>query len=278
MVWRRDATGRISHSLGALIDQVDARWPKRDKSSDGTIGDARHAATKSGHNKDSKGIVRALDITNDPAHGVNAREIAQTLLDSRDARLSYVISNRQMARTYPRAGTTPWKWAPYSGLNDHREHCHVEVVSNDGLADDTRPWTLPAVKPIIPLSPSPSPADQQKPGVQQGIMATYFKDPVVAYADVPKGWNDRPGCALPYRFPPGPRPKVKVTSVRTKQSVICDVIDVGPHNINDPYWLKPGGRPVAESGKTNKAGIDLTPAAAKAIGLNGLEKVDWEFV
>lgn len=143
MVWRSDANGRISRSLGTLIDQVDARWPKRDRSSDGTIGNAAHQATKSDHNKDSHGIVRALDITNDPANGVNARAIAQAILDSRDTRLSYVISNKQIARSYPKTGTTPWQWSPYTGLNDHTHHCHVSVVSDDKIADDTRPWLLP---------------------------------------------------------------------------------------------------------------------------------------
>ncbi|MFX7548722.1 hypothetical protein ABTJ50_20500, partial [Acinetobacter baumannii] len=52
---------------------------------------------------------------------------------------------------------------------------------------------------------------------------------------------------------------------------------------NDPYWEK-GGRPQSESGidlrgrRTNGAGIDLTPGAARAIGIPGKGVVDWEFV
>ncbi len=149
MVWRGDASGRVAKSLLTLIDQVDARWPTRMRTNDGTIGDAAHAATKSDHNKDSKGIVRALDITNDPAHGVNARAIAQALLDSRDPRLSYVISNGQMARTYPHAGTTPWQWSKYTGPSPHTEHCHVSVVSDD-RADGTKPWALPGASSTQP--------------------------------------------------------------------------------------------------------------------------------
>ena len=88
------------------------------------------------------------------------------------------------------------------------------------------------------------------------------------------------GVALPARFPPGARPKVQVWN--QGRSVACDIVDVGPWNTDDPYW-KTGGRPEAESGVsrgrlTNRAGIDLTPAAARAIGIDGEGKVDWEFL
>jgi len=67
------------------------------------------------------------------------------------------------------------------------------------------------------------------------------------------------------------------------KSVVCKIVDVGPWNIDDPYWAR-GTRPQAESGTdnrgrpTNRAGIDLTPAAAKEIGIPGKGTVDWEFV
>lgn len=88
------------------------------------------------------------------------------------------------------------------------------------------------------------------------------------------------GVALPARFN-GMRPKVRV--FKGDQSVVCNIVDVGPWNTTDPYWEN-GGRPQAESGvdrrgrRTNRAGIDLTPAAARAINLNGKGMVDWEFV
>jgi uncharacterized protein (TIGR02594 family) len=92
--------------------------------------------------------------------------------------------------------------------------------------------------------------------------------------------NSELGVALPARFPAGARPKVRVWN--DGRSVICDIVDVGPWNTNDPYW-KTGGRPQAESGvdsrgrRTNHAGIDLTPAAARSIGIDGKGTVDWEF-
>jgi hypothetical protein len=88
------------------------------------------------------------------------------------------------------------------------------------------------------------------------------------------------GVALPFHFK-GARPRVKVT--KGDLSVTCDIVDVGPWNVDDPYWIS-GDRPQAERGidkrgrKTNHAGIDLTPAAARAIGIAGKGVVSWEFV
>lgn len=77
------------------------------------------------------------------------------------------------------------------------------------------------------------------------------------------------------------------------KSVDCPVRDVGPWNgltktTDDPYW-QTGTRPQAETGtdlsgrKTNLAGLDISPAAWKALGYVGdptkaTEKTDWDFV
>jgi len=101
----------------------------------------------------------------------------------------------------------------------------------------------------------------------------------VAYADVSDGWPNRPGVALPCRFS-GPRPKVRV--YKGDRSILCDIVDVGPwypsaRGPEDKYW-ETGARPRAESDdRTNRAGIDLTPAAAAAIDLDGKGIVDREF-
>ena len=118
---------------------------------------------------------------------------------------------------------------------------------------------------------------------QRNITATVFggkRNPEKsAYAD---RWitDEELGCALPFRFK-GDRPQVDIVNVETGKRVTCDIVDVGPWTTNDPYWLS-GTRPEAESGhvgtrKTNLAGIDLTPAAAKTIGLAGKGLVNWSF-
>ena len=136
------------------------------------------------------------------------------------------------------------------------------------------------------LAQIPKPA----PGTKRfaDITATVFADSSVAYPDVEPGWNGRPGVALP-AWIDGERPMVRVW--KDGKSVDCEIIDQGPWNYTqkskglpgDPYW-ETGVRPQAESGtdmtgrKTNLAGIDLTPAAADAISLDGKGLVDWEFI
>jgi len=161
---------------------------------------------------------------------------------------------------------------------------------------------MPAVSPVIMPTGSPvsvqtdpsgtSSAAQNAPaaspsvpnGIQTNITATMFGGMKSAYG--PPIDDNSPGVALPYRFP-DPRPRVRVSNPKTGASIDCDVVDVGPWNINDPYWLT-GARPEAESGTdlgqvgakrpTNKAGIDLTLAAAKAVGIDGKGLCNWQFI
>ena len=81
---------RVAKSLTKLRDQINAMAPRRNKSADGTIGDAAHASRSSDHNpwvKDGKtGVVTALDITNDPRNGVNIGTLSEFLRTQRDPR------------------------------------------------------------------------------------------------------------------------------------------------------------------------------------------------
>jgi hypothetical protein len=121
--------------------------------------------------------------------------------------------------------------------------------------------------------------------MQTNITATVFGGQRSAYG----GHINNSGCgvALPFHFI-GDRPKVRVSCPEKGTSVDCDIVDVGPWNgrtvqTSDPYWLT-NTRPQAESGtdligrKTNGAGIDLTPGAAQALGIDGKGLVSWEFV
>jgi hypothetical protein len=114
------------------------------------------------------------------------------------------------------------------------------------------------------------------------ITATVFggkSDPNTSAYDDHVITDDELGVALPARIE-SPRPKVRVFN--GTKAVMCDIVDIGPWNTNDPYWST-GTRPQAESGTdrkgrhTNRAGIDLTPAVARALGIEGKGTVDWEF-
>lgn len=135
---------RVAKSLNTILAQVNTAYPNRDTSSDGTIGDASHQATRSDHNPDSKGIVRARDITHDPGHGFDSYALAETLRQSHDDRISYVISNGRIFSST----VDPWQWRKYNGSNPHDHHIHISVVSNDSLADDTRPWNITPANPV----------------------------------------------------------------------------------------------------------------------------------
>jgi hypothetical protein len=123
------------------------------------------------------------------------------------------------------------------------------------------------------------------PDNQRGITASVFggaDDYNVSAYDETKVLNDSDFyVALPDRFE-GERPNVIVLNQETGMFAVAHIEDVGPWNIDDPYWAS-GTRPQAESGtdmsgrETNGAGIDLSPALAKHLGIDGMGMVDWDF-
>jgi hypothetical protein len=132
---------RVARSLLVLRDQINAAWPDRDRASDGTIGDEAHQASYSDHNPDAGEVVRALDVTHDPAHGCDIGQLSDALADSRDERISYIIANRLI--TGPEYS---WLWEQYDGDDPHTNHLHLSVVADD-RADDARPWSIGASTP-----------------------------------------------------------------------------------------------------------------------------------
>lgn len=133
---------RVASSLLHMRDQINALYPKRNKASDGTIGDAKHASRSSDHNpwvQDGKqGVVTALDITNDPKSGCTGQKLANALVASRDPRIKYIIWNRQICSST----VAPWTWRKYTGTNPHTAHVHISVNSTKNLYDDNRDWNV----------------------------------------------------------------------------------------------------------------------------------------
>lgn len=169
----------LAPCLVVLRNQVNAIAPSRLKASDGTIGDEAHAASKSEHNPDALGVVRAIDITQDPddhdgdpRNDFDAGKLAAQLVASRDRRILYVIWNRRIARSYPKPGIPAWTWAAYAGSDPHTNHVHLSVVP-DSRANNTNPWrisatttqedTLPTVKELLSAPVGLNPADKKTP-------------------------------------------------------------------------------------------------------------------
>lgn len=149
-IWRGpDERGHLALSLGQLLDQINAFAPDRDSSWDGSIGDEAHQARKSDHNPDANKIVCALDITHDPAHGVDAQQIADQIRASGDGRWQYVIHNGKIANADIDDGA--WR-ARDEGTDDHTHHVHVSARHPPNLADNTSVWKVH----ITDKSPTPA--------------------------------------------------------------------------------------------------------------------------
>lgn len=150
------AKWNLAKSLETLRKQVNAKYPDRSKSSDGTIGDTAHSARKSDHNPNAAGVVCALDLTHDPASGFDSYAFAEMLRQKQDDRIKYLISNRRIC-----SGTgqkePAWKWRPYGGTNAHDHHNHISVKA--ASADDACLWDLgdlPKSSAEAPAIPPPT--------------------------------------------------------------------------------------------------------------------------
>jgi len=150
---------RIAKCLDVLRSQINKACPDRDKSSDGWIASAAHHQQNptSDHEADSNGIVHALDVTNDPRHGVDGPRITETMRLAMDPRIRYVIHNRRIfgdSNYAKRNGRLPWTWGPYGGVNPHTAHFHVSCNYPKALADNADQWQIgltPSDPTILPI-------------------------------------------------------------------------------------------------------------------------------
>lgn len=126
---------KLARGAVTLRAQIDKRWPKRDRRSDGWIGDKAHQARVSDHNPDARGIVHALDIDADLLGPGKGRKAAQRLADQIVAyaasglpgadRIKYVVFNDRVASgTY---ATSRWVWRG-KGYG-HFDHIHVSFTA-----------------------------------------------------------------------------------------------------------------------------------------------------
>ncbi len=146
-------------ALVVLRDEVDREHPGRDKSSDGWLGDPRHASSGrpenggSRHNPNRRGVVCARDIDN------SAIDVARLVACAvRHPSTRNIIYNRRI-RSKGYAGGLRQAYA-YHGVNPHDKHVHVDVEMTPEQENDTRPWgyyrggTGPVV--VVPVTDKPS--------------------------------------------------------------------------------------------------------------------------
>jgi hypothetical protein len=129
-----------------LRNQINKRWPKRDKRSDGWIGDKAHAGRQSDHNPDARGLVHALDIDKDldPKDPGAAQRLANQIVAYAASgipganRIKYVVFNDQIASgTY---ANSMWKWRG-SGYG-HMHHIHVSFTTKGENNAQTYPLPI----------------------------------------------------------------------------------------------------------------------------------------
>jgi hypothetical protein len=157
---------RLAICLATLRAQFDACFPGRSKVSDGWIGDVRHAQRQSFHNPDANGVVRALDVTHDPTHGVDIDVVTDQLVTSHDYRILELIANGMYW-----SAKNP-HWVPYTGSNPHRKHFHISCVSTVAGGDDSSPWNLAI---FAAPSPTPAPSPGGRPTLSAGSSGDLVK-------------------------------------------------------------------------------------------------------
>ena len=157
---------RLANSLIQLRKQVNEAFPARDKSSDGSIGDAAHSQRASDHNPNAAGVVTAIDVDRDLNDGHDGRELVSALVAAKDPRVIYIIFERQI--TMPGDIT---RWRPYTGQNAHNHHIHISVSVNKALYDDASPWILDFKGHVNApkVAPTPAPAMYKKGSRGEGV-------------------------------------------------------------------------------------------------------------
>jgi hypothetical protein len=137
----------------SLMAEFDVIAPDRDHASDGTIGNAAHAAEVSDHNPDETGSVpihdadhinevHAIDVDSDlRTPGLTMEYVVQFILlrcrSGAEKRLRYIIYNRRIWEA-----DNGWKQRAYTGASAHTEHAHFSFSYTTSLEASTVSWHL----------------------------------------------------------------------------------------------------------------------------------------
>jgi lysozyme family protein len=128
----------LAPSLSGLQHAINTRWPHRDHSSDGWIGDKAHAARTSDHNPDPvTGVVRAIDLDKD---GVHIPTVLTSMFLHPSTR--YVIHRRRIWHI-----DNLFKPKDYTGSNPHTEHVHDSIEHSKVAENSSAPWLMIATAP-----------------------------------------------------------------------------------------------------------------------------------
>lgn len=157
----------VAPALQQLLEEVNATYPGRDKTSDGAVGDVSHSARKSDHNPDyaDGGVIRARDFDKD---GMDAWRLVTLAIN--DHRVQYVIhagSFWDRKYGFQRRG--------YTGVNAHHGHVHVSLRHGTQYENDTSLWGVAPPAPTTIAAPTPEVPDM----TAGALIRTTSNDPVV---------------------------------------------------------------------------------------------------
>lgn len=125
-------TPYLAPCLAVLRAEINQRWPQRDHTSDGWIGDTAHQARPSDHNPNARGSVDAIDVDED---GIDFGVVFAAIKRHPSAR--YVIYERKL---YHRL--RGWKPETYTGTNPHDKHFHLSIDQTREAEQNKQPWGL----------------------------------------------------------------------------------------------------------------------------------------
>src|SRR5919108_1180666 len=228
----------LAPSLRALFAEVNRMAPRRNKASDGSIGDTSHKARKSDHNPDrsSGGVVRAIDVTHDPGGGCDCNRLASRIRDRRDPRVAYIIWNRRIMAGH--GGPSPWVWRRYTGINPHNHHMHVSIRHSRAAETDVGAWlgrnAVSAVSlaagPVHPVKAKRKDGKPWYPGLRKIGMHGRASGPGAFIAMIQRRLNEwgvaRPPLKVDGDF--GPKTRDAVTAFQRKRGIAPVTGAVGP--------------------------------------------------
>lgn len=167
----KTVTWYVNPAISSWREFVNKKYPKRNKASDGTIGDTRHAASVSEHNPDKDGTVDAWDMDvnllgSSDQDGNAAEDAAVEALKREFEKQPWAqlwIHNSKIANR----DVGNWKVRPYSGPNKHDHHVHFQSrQSKERLiytANFTESDSIVEAKPVINVkTPLTTPAWPEK--------------------------------------------------------------------------------------------------------------------
>jgi len=140
-------------ALKSLFAEFDRIAPRRDKASDGSIGDEAHRQEVSDHNPDETGSVpihdadkvnevHAIDVDDDLNESdLTMEKVVQFLLgrcrSGAEKRLRYIIYNRRIW-----SASSGWVQKTYTGASAHTEHAHFSASYDSKHEASTASWHL----------------------------------------------------------------------------------------------------------------------------------------